>query len=164
MRDDWVDRLDLDAEPRVLGVAGPISSLATVRAVDARHREADADVRVDRPALDLRVDADHAAEAVEERAARVAVVDRRVRLDRARDGRPFGASMSRPVALTMPAVIVRSSPNGFPIAYTRVADQDAGGVGERQRVEGGRPCLHADDGDVRRRIGSDEGGGVGPPP
>ena len=32
--------------------------------------------------------------------------------------RPLGAWMSRPVALTMPAVIVRSSPNGLPIAYT----------------------------------------------
>ena len=30
--------------------------------------------------------------------------------------RPFGDSMSRPTALTMPAVIVRSSPNGLPIA------------------------------------------------
>ena len=30
--------------------------------------------------------------------------------------RPFGAWMSRPVALTIPAVIVRSSPNGLPIA------------------------------------------------
>ena len=32
--------------------------------------------------------------------------------------RPLGAWMSRPVALTIPAVIVRSSPKGFPIAYT----------------------------------------------
>jgi hypothetical protein len=32
--------------------------------------------------------------------------------------RPSGAWMSRPVALTMPAVIVRWSPNGLPIAYT----------------------------------------------
>jgi hypothetical protein len=31
--------------------------------------------------------------------------------------RPFGDAMSRPTALTMPAVIVRSSPKGFPIAY-----------------------------------------------
>ncbi len=31
---------------------------------------------------------------------------------------PSGAWMSRPTALTMPAVIVRSSPNGLPIAYT----------------------------------------------
>ena len=30
--------------------------------------------------------------------------------------RPFGASMSRATALTIPAVIVRSSPNGLPIA------------------------------------------------
>ena len=30
--------------------------------------------------------------------------------------RPFGASMLRPVALTIPAVIVRSRPNGLPIA------------------------------------------------
>ena len=29
---------------------------------------------------------------------------------------PSGAWMSRPTALTMPAVIVRSSPNGLPIA------------------------------------------------
>jgi hypothetical protein len=29
---------------------------------------------------------------------------------------PFGAVIARPVALTIPAVIVRSSPNGFPIA------------------------------------------------
>ena len=31
--------------------------------------------------------------------------------------RPFGDSISRPTALTIPAVIVRSSPNGLPIAY-----------------------------------------------
>ena len=30
--------------------------------------------------------------------------------------RPFGAWMSRPIADTIPAVIVRSSPNGLPIA------------------------------------------------
>src|SRR3954462_3092197 len=54
-----------------------------------RHREADADVPAPRPAgLDLRVDADHARVAVEQRAARVAGVDRGIGLDGARDGEP----------------------------------------------------------------------------
>src|SRR5207247_8391410 len=45
-----------------------------------RHREADADVAAGL-ALDLRVDADHPALRVEERPARVALVDGRVGLD-----------------------------------------------------------------------------------
>ena len=45
------------------------------------------------------------------------MVDRRVGLDRVRDREAVGEQMSRPVALTIPAVIVRSSPNGLPIAY-----------------------------------------------
>ena len=75
----------LDAEPGVLRRARSRSAACDDRAGGvARDREADADVRVHGAALDLRVDADDAAVAVEQRAARVAVVDRRVGLDRVR--------------------------------------------------------------------------------
>ena len=94
-------------------MAGGDELLRDGAAVSLAIGETDADVRVDRAALDLRVDADHVTEAIEERAAGVSVVDRGVGLDRLGDAPPVRRSMSRCVALTIPAVIVRSSRTGF---------------------------------------------------
>src|SRR4029079_9935257 len=67
-----------------LGVAGdqPVDDRPSGR---ARYCEADTDVRIDGAAFYLRVDPDYAAEAVEQRSTRVAVVDRGIGLDRVRD-------------------------------------------------------------------------------
>ena len=70
------------------------------------HREADAGVRA-RRAVDRRVDADEAARAVEQRAARVARVDRRVGLDHVGDRtRPDTLLISRPKPEITPVVSV----------------------------------------------------------
>ena len=74
---------ELHAEVAVLDAAA-LDQLRDDRADDLdRHRVADADVAAG-AALDLRVDADDAAAAVEQRAAGVAAVQRRVGLDRRR--------------------------------------------------------------------------------
>ena len=75
---------DADAEVGVLHLAaGDERVRDALRRVD-RDREADAVVAAG-VALDLRVDADHLAAEVQQRAAGVAVVDRGVGLDRAGD-------------------------------------------------------------------------------
>ncbi len=67
---------------------------------------------------DLGVDPDHLARGVEQRAARVAGVDRRVGLDHVVDRGAVGALDVAADADTMPAVTVWSRPNGLPIATT----------------------------------------------
>ena len=68
--------------------------------------------------LDLCVHPDHLAACVDQRAAGVAVVDRRVRLDHVVDLVVVRRRISRWIALTIPAVTVRLRPNGLPIATT----------------------------------------------
>ncbi len=75
------DRGDADAEVGVLDLAGGEELRDDRLDRVGRNGEADAVVSA-RVALDLRVDADHLRLEVEERAARVAVVDRGVGLDR----------------------------------------------------------------------------------
>ena len=100
------DRLAGDAEPGVADVALLERAELAGGGVD-RDGEADADVRVHARVGDLGGDPDDPALAVQQRAAGVAVVDRRVGLDRAGDGERFGASMSRFRAETMPALTLR---------------------------------------------------------
>src|SRR4029079_15545692 len=85
-----VDLVDLDAEPGVLRVPARDQLLGDGSGRPSGDRESDADVPVDRAALDLRVDSDDVPGAVEERASRVAVVDRGVRLDRVGNGQDAG--------------------------------------------------------------------------
>ena len=71
------------------------------------------------PVCDLRVDADHAAVGVEQRAARVAGVDRGVGLDHVGDREAVGRlDLALRAPDTMPVVTVRLKPNGLPIATT----------------------------------------------
>ena len=70
----------------------------------------------------------------------------------------FGAVMRRWSALMIPDVAVRSSPNGLPIATTRVADAHDVGVAEGKRSESTRRGLHAEDGEIGGRIGADDFG------
>src|SRR4051794_8101922 len=120
-----------------------------------RDREADA-VAAARVALDLGVDADHLAARVEQRPARVAVVDRRVGLDRARD---------REVVRRLDGAVQRAhDARGDGVLEAEraadrdraVADLDAVRVGERQRVQLGLGRVDLDDGDVGRRVGADD--------
>src|SRR5262245_22958949 len=131
------DAAGYDAEVRAvdrLALLQPRDDLADgVR----RDREADADVAV--PGLagrrDLRVHADHARVRVEQRAARVAGVDRRVGLDDLVDLGAVGRADVAPEA--------GDDPRGRgPVEAERVADGDGGvadlhaaRVGERERVD-----------------------------
>ena len=88
------------------------------RGVD-RHREADADVAAAAAAgLDLGVDPDHAARAVDQRPAGVAGVDRRVGLDHVRDREAVGGLDLALDRGDDAGGDGRSSPNGLPIATT----------------------------------------------
>ena len=68
----------------------------------------------------------------------------------------FGAVISRWSALTIPLVIVPSSPNGLPMRENRVTDVDRARVGERQRSEQRRRRIDPEHGEVGRRIRADE--------
>ena len=73
----------LGRDPDVGVGDAPVRDQLSHRAPGGVDRDGEADaLGVARVAADLRVDADHAAAGVEQRAARVAVVDRRVGLDR----------------------------------------------------------------------------------
>src|SRR5918992_3044377 len=79
-----------DAQIRALDLVAALERGHDALDLVDRHREADARVVVAALGADLRVDADHAALAVEQRAAGVAGVDRGVGLDRARDREAVG--------------------------------------------------------------------------
>ena len=84
-----------------------------------RDREADAHRAAAAARGDLGVDADHAAVRVQQRAARVARVDRTRRSGSRSRSRSRWAPRSRAArADTMPVVTVRVKPNGLPIATT----------------------------------------------
>ena len=143
--------------------ARPCRSRSAVSAIEPHRVRRDREPTPSLPPeslLDLRVDADHLAVDVEERPAGVAVVDRRVGLDRVVDREVVRRFICRWSALTMPLVTVSSSPNGLPIATTvsptaRCPSLRAGaGAGRRRRVD-------LDHREVGRGIGSDDGGLVG---
>src|SRR3954467_12467586 len=101
-----------------------------------RPRKADADVPAPRPAgLDLRVDADHARVAVEQRAARVAGVDRGVGLDGARDGEPVRRVDLAPEGGDDAGGERALEAERVADGDGEVADAHAPGVGERQRMQ-----------------------------
>jgi hypothetical protein len=109
---------DLNAESGMLGMPARDQLVGDGSGGGSRDRKPDSDVCVNGSTLDLRVDADHMPEAVEQRATGVPVVDRRVRLDRILNREAVRSlNGSAPVSLMIPAVIVPSSPKGFPIAY-----------------------------------------------
>ena len=123
-------------------------------------RKADADVAARRrvvAGLDLRVDADHVAAPVQQRPARVAVVDRRVGLDDVVD--------RVAVRCGDRALDRADDPGGNRAVETeRVADRDDGvahlrrvGVAERERRQRARARVDLEDGEVARRIGADDG-------
>ena len=82
-----------------------------------RNREADADVAAG-ARQDLRVDADQLALRVHQRAAGVAVVDRRVGLQEVLVARRRRPPVDRPFALMIPIVTVCPTPSGLPTAST----------------------------------------------
>ena len=134
-RDRRRDVLGRDADVRVRDLAGREQLLHRApRRVD-RDREADA-LGVARVGADLRVDPDHAAAGVEERAARVAVVDRRVDLDRLGDvvggGQRRDRALGRRDDADRERVLLaeRAADRG-----DRLADDDAARVAERHGRE-----------------------------
>src|SRR4051794_38269845 len=154
-----VDRDRVDAEEPAVDAAVLLELREqALRRVD-RDREADADVAAAAAArLDLRVDADHAPGGVEQRAAGVAGVDRRVglddavdleavrRLDRALGGR-HDARRERPLEAERVADRDR-----------RVADLHAQRRAERQRVELARLGVDLEDREVGRLVAAQDRG------
>jgi hypothetical protein len=151
-------RVQLDRRDPEIGVLR-LAALAqhVERALDRvdRHREADA-LAAARGRLDLLIDADDLAVGVDERAAGVAGVDRRVGLDRTRDAEA-GQRLDR-------AIDRRDHADRQRLALAerrsdrrhRLADLDVMAVAERQRPE--REPLRVDlqQRDVRVRIGADD--------
>ncbi len=122
-----------------------------------RDREADADVPVDLGvARKLRVDADHGAGAVDQRAARVAVVDRGIGLQRVvdrevvrrRDLAVDGGDDARGQRAIEPERVADGD--------DRVADLDVRGVAERQGVQGARGKVDLEDREIGRGVGADD--------
>ncbi len=68
----------------------------------------------------------------------------------------FGAEISRWIAEMMPAVSVRSSPNGLPIATTESPTWTRRGVAERERVQGARGQVDLEHGEIGRGVGADD--------
>ena len=144
-----------DAEVGVLDLAG-LDQLRDDRPHGVRRdREPDAVVAA-RLALDLRVHADHPALAVEERAARVAVVDRRVGLDRVVDREVVRsghlAVEGADDAARDRALEAERAAHGD----HGVADRDLARVAERERLEEDCGRVDPDHGEVGGRVGADE--------
>ena len=109
-----VDGLDGDAEPAALHLAGGHELALDVHRDVDRDREREALVAA-AAGIDLRVDADHLAGHVEERAARVAGIHGDVGLD---EGHVAAVRQVAALAETMPAVALFSKPKGAPMAST----------------------------------------------
>ena len=146
-----------DAE---VGVAHGLSGLelAQLRAHEVdRNGEADARARL-RGAVggDLVDDADDPAARVEHGAAGVAGVERRVGLDRVRDGEAVGGA-DRPVqagdhARAQAAIVGERVADGRDL----IADRERRGTAERQRVQGQARRIDREDGDVGGLVGAED--------
>ena len=133
--------------------------------LDGVGRDGEADADVAGRALrrcDLRVDADHLGAVVQQRAARVAAVDRRVGLDHVIDGIAVRRGDR--------ALLDSADDPGSRRAREpeRVADRDDGvsdthdaRVPEHERRQAARARLDPEHGDVGGRIATDEGGAQG---
>ena len=103
---------------------------------------------------DLRVDADHVAAVVEQRAARVARVDRRVGLDHLVDREAVRRLDRAPEAGDDPLGGGAVEPERVADRDDEVADLDGARVGESQRLHASRHAIGVDrdDGEVARRV------------
>ena len=77
--------------------------------------------------------------------------------------RRLGAWMSRPVALTMPGGHRAVEPERVPDRIDGISDRRRRRVVERERVQHRRGRADAHDGQVGRRVGADDLGGIGAP-
>ena len=150
-----VERLGRDADVGVFDLA-VLFELGD-RALDRRDRDREADPVVGAGfGLDLLVDADHLGLGVEQRAARVAGVDRGVGLDRALD-LEFGQRVDR-------AVGRRDDPDrervllaeGAADRRHRLPDDELAVVAEPQRVQVEPVRLDLDQGDVGEGVEADD--------
>ena len=152
------DRAAGDAEVGAVDAAGRRQLRDDVLDRVRRDGEADADV-AGRPvgAGDLRVDADHLAARVQQRATRVAAVDLRVGLDHVVD-RVAVRRRDRPLLDGADDACRRRPPEPERVADRDdgIADADVVGVAERERCETAGARLHAQDGDVGGGIAADD--------
>jgi hypothetical protein len=140
---------DADATPADLA-AGAQLRLHLHRDID-RNGKGDAH-EATRTAVDLRVDADHLALHVEQRAARIAGIDGDIGLD---EGHVvLLRQRARPLALTMPAVTLLSKPNGEPIATTHSPTLRT--PGSPKRTVGRAGGLDLDQRDIGSLVGTDD--------
>ena len=155
------DRAAFDPEVGVFDFAVGLELVDLVSGRVDRDREADADVALAAAAgLDLGVDPDHFAGRVDQRAARVAGVDRRVGLDHVVDREPVGRldlalqggdDAAGDGAVEAERVADRDH---------RVADFDLRGVAERERVQFLGRRVDLEQRQVVGRVGADHFGRV----
>src|SRR5215208_423466 len=154
-------RVQRDAQVRVHGLA-----VRDQLAGDRAHRiggdrEADAGV-VARVATDLRVDADHLALRVQQRAAGVAVVDRGVGLDRVGDAEAPVERGDRAVQRADdPGGDGLLQPEGASDRHYRVTHDELARAADRERVQLGSRGVYLQHGEIRRAVAADELGAVG---
>ena len=147
--------------PRPAGdadVGAAHAALAHQRADDAARRGVDRDGEAEADAGDRGVDADHAAEAVDERAARVARVQRGVGLDDVVDDARRPARRARAASGRARRPRRRSpspaKPCGLPIATTSWPTRSVLGVAERGGLQ--VVAVGAQHGEVGERVGADD--------
>src|SRR5262245_5585863 len=154
------DLLDGHAEVRVLDLAARNQLVRDLLDRVGRDRKADPDVGP-RVAGDLRVDADHLAARIEQRAAGIAVVDRGIRLDRVID-REVVRSLHLPVNGADEAAGERLlEAKRAPDRDHRIAHLDVARIAERQWVQDRRRRVDLDHREVGRRVAADDRGLVG---
>ena len=103
---------------------------------------------------DLRVDADQLALRVHQRAARVAVVDRRVGLQEVLVARRRPTPVDRPFALMIPIVTVWPTPSGLPTASTTSPTCTSSELPSASGLEIGGVDLHQRE--IARLVGADQ--------
>src|SRR5918994_3564834 len=154
-RDAILDGRHTHAEIRVQDLAGrdelPDDGAHRVR----RNGESDP-VRAARLALDLRVDPDHPTPVVEERTARVAMVDRGVGLNRVDDLEVVWSGHLTVKGADDSARDRPLEPEGAPTGEDRIANVDGARVGERQRRQQPGGSVDPKYGEIGGRIRSDQ--------
>ena len=153
-RDVGGDRLHGDAELRT-----PHATVCDQLVHDRpRHVRRDRKSQTDastRRRHDLRVDPDQLPLQIDQRAAGVALIDRRVRLDEVLVASRSPDPVVRPFALMMPDVTVCPRPSGLPTARTTSPTRELIGIGQRQRPQSLRVDL--DHREIARRIVANDG-------
>jgi hypothetical protein len=128
----------MNTEVRVLDAAGAQDLSDDILDRVRRHCESDADVAgADAAGLDLGVDTDDLASGVEQRASRVALVDRRVGLDDVVDRELVGSGELPLQRADDPGSRSAVEPEGLPIATTGSPTSTLSGCRGQQSMRSG---------------------------